>query len=529
MNKVFIPCAGLGSRLVDLTKNYNKAMVSLGHKPLISYIIEHFTSKTEFVIALGYKGNLLKEFLIKTYPNFKFNFVNISTFRGSGASLGLTILSCEKYLNERFIFCACDSISKNKLKKCNENWVGVSNSKVNLKHYRSIKRNQKFLDKIYPKNSNLDALPYIGIAGIKSYKEFWYYLKNTNIQNFKMGEIYSINQIAKNTKVHIRKFDWIDGGNLKDLTLNQNKFLSTEINILPKDNENIWFVNGKVIKYSKNKTFISERVSRAKKLYPFVPKIISYSDNMYAYKFIKGSVFSKNPNIKSLNNLLIFCKKFWKNQKNLDLNRFYEDCYNFYYNKTLDRIRQFNSKNKKPEKIKSINNICVEKINFLMNQINWDNLQKGIPVRFHGDLHFENIIVTYKNHFKFLDWRQNFSGNLLTGDIYYDLAKIYHGIIVSHEQVKSNNFYVNYIDENKVNIKININKSLRNCEQFFRTWILENNYDLEKVITLTSLIYINIAPLHHYPYNEFLYYLGKLILTNEKNKNEISLILNTFK
>ena len=33
-----------------------------------------------------------------------------------------------------------------------------------------------------------------------------------------------------------------------------------------------------------------------------------------------------------------------------------------------------------------------------------------------------------------------------------------------------------------------------------------------KVELLTALIYLNIAPLHHYPYSIFLYYLGKLEL-----------------
>ena len=40
---VVIPAAGLGSRLDVFTKNYNKAMCTLGPKPVISYIIEKFT------------------------------------------------------------------------------------------------------------------------------------------------------------------------------------------------------------------------------------------------------------------------------------------------------------------------------------------------------------------------------------------------------------------------------------------------------------------------------------------------------
>ena len=49
-------------------------------------------------------------------------------------------------------------------------------------------------------------------------------------------------------------------------------------------------------------------------------------------------------------------------------------------------------------------------------------------------------------------------------------------------------------------------------EVYFNEWILMNNYDLKKVKILCSLIYLNIAPLHHEPYNYLLFALGKLML-----------------
>ena len=43
-------------------------------------------------------------------------------------------------------------------------------------------------------------------------------------------------------------------------------------------------------------------------------------------------------------------------------------------------------------------------------------------MNFHGDLHFENITYNKKDKYTLLDWRDNFSGILNYGDIYYDLA-----------------------------------------------------------------------------------------------------------
>ena len=45
----------------------------------------------------------------------------------------------------------------------------------------------------------------------------------------------------------------------------------------------------------------------------------------------------------------------------------------------------------------------------LLDRIDWDNLAKGLPGRFHGDFHFENILWNSDTeNFIFLDWRQDF-------------------------------------------------------------------------------------------------------------------------
>ena len=77
------------------------------------------------------------------------------------------------------------------------------------------------------------------------------------------------------------------------------------------------------------------------------------------------------------------------------------------------------------------------------------------------------------------------------------------------------------ISDNDDYIKIDIlrtNISVE-CENIFKEFIIDNGYDYNKVMILTSLIYLNIASLHHYPYSKFLFYLGKYMLYNlVKNK-----------
>ena len=48
MNTVFIPTAGIGSRLGELTKHQNKSLVNYKQKPVISHILDKFDHKTKF-------------------------------------------------------------------------------------------------------------------------------------------------------------------------------------------------------------------------------------------------------------------------------------------------------------------------------------------------------------------------------------------------------------------------------------------------------------------------------------------------
>ena len=69
--KVLIPTAGIGSRLNELTTHYNKALIPIGKRPVISHIIDSYAKDTEFVIALGYKGDYIKQYLELAYPKTK--------------------------------------------------------------------------------------------------------------------------------------------------------------------------------------------------------------------------------------------------------------------------------------------------------------------------------------------------------------------------------------------------------------------------------------------------------------------------
>ena len=62
--KVVILAGGYGTRISEYTKTIPKPMIAINKKPIIVHIMEHYAKHgfTDFYIALGYKGSIIKEY-----------------------------------------------------------------------------------------------------------------------------------------------------------------------------------------------------------------------------------------------------------------------------------------------------------------------------------------------------------------------------------------------------------------------------------------------------------------------------------
>jgi glucose-1-phosphate cytidylyltransferase len=67
--KVVILAGGFGTRLSEYTKLVPKPMVEIGGKPILWHIMNHYArfGYKEFIIALGYKGEVIKNYFLQYY------------------------------------------------------------------------------------------------------------------------------------------------------------------------------------------------------------------------------------------------------------------------------------------------------------------------------------------------------------------------------------------------------------------------------------------------------------------------------
>ena len=140
--KVIILCGGAGTRLKEETEFKPKPMVDVGGKPLLWHIMKiysHF-GFNEFILALGYKGNYIKDFFLNTkaftsdftldtktlktkfyleqrreVDDFKITFVDT----GLESPTGERIIRCKEYLDDDsdFMVTYGDGVANIDLKK----------------------------------------------------------------------------------------------------------------------------------------------------------------------------------------------------------------------------------------------------------------------------------------------------------------------------------------------------------------------------------------------------------------------------
>ena len=79
--KVIILCGGLGTRLSEETQLKPKPMVEIGGKPILWHIMKIYQGYNfnDFTLALGYKGEVIKDFFINYKESSNDLVLNVKT------------------------------------------------------------------------------------------------------------------------------------------------------------------------------------------------------------------------------------------------------------------------------------------------------------------------------------------------------------------------------------------------------------------------------------------------------------------
>ncbi|MBR9701515.1 hypothetical protein GOV13_01195 [Candidatus Pacearchaeota archaeon] len=530
--KACILAAGKNDRL-KFAEDFPVAILPIGTASSITKIIEKFPLNIEIVMAVGYKSRLIKDFIKIAHANRKITFVDIGDYSTAGSGPGKSLLLCKDHLKCPFIFTSADTIVSGPVPEPSKNWLGVSHVSDTTNYCMADVENNyvvKFHDKV-PMTTLIQTCKnyntilnnaFIGMAGIYDYKIFLDTLEsNPDLIEKELQVSNGLSGLIERKIEVLPFFNWFDIGTEAGYGL-ANRFFNKN-HIIDKPDEFIYFENGKVIKYFRNPKIIRERILRSQKLEGIVPPIVDITENFYSYNFIKGKILPKINDVAVFKELLNSCKEVIWREKSLgqEKEKFKELCKKFYKDKTLKRVGMFFSKSGIKDKEEIINGEKTMKVGEMLSLIDWDKLSEGIPVNFHGDFQPENILICDKG-FQLIDWRHNFAGNIDYGDVYYDFAKLHHALIVTHEVIRNNQFEIK-INNDVINYDFFIKSNLAEYKEIFERFIVEKGYDLDKLKILSALTFLNIAALHHTPYDNFLYYLGKHKLFNELENN------NTYK
>ena len=512
--KFCILAAGVGLRNNAIT-GLHKGLLPIQNVPMISHVIKKIHPEQEIVIAVGHLSDQIISYLKFVHPERKIKFIQIDHFSGNGSGPGYSLLQCKDELQCPFVFGTIDLFfDKDVTFDVKHNWIGIAEIDVSQSKNYCLVKGQDKLDSLYYGTGNI---VYNGFAGIYDFREFWKALETSSLVNNEHQVTTAINQL---NNVELKSFKNFYDTGIEDRYLDIRKKFGNEI-VFAKNDEVIFLENKKVVKYFSDEAKCKNRIKRINTLEKLIPPITALNSNMFGYGFVDGVLLSdisdKSIFFKFLENFFIFAVK----DTAVDRKKFSSNCIKMYKTKTYDRVKSF--QNSTIDNIEYINGTRVEAISKIIDKIDWENIiQTALPASFHGDLQPENIIIGKDNEITLIDWRESFGDDIKIGDFYYDLGKLYHGLLINGKIVQDKKFSLE-LEHPNATLSYSTKNNLMEFKKILETFCKKHDLDYEKVQLLGALQYLNIAEFYietEPEYSKFIFLLGKLLMTEILGKNE---------
>jgi len=501
---VLILASGTGSRLGGLTASINKVLLPVNNRAINSHIIDYFPDTFDFIITKGYEGDSIEEYCKIVYPKHNFTFVEIDKFVGEGTGPGYSTLQCKEHLQRPFYLTVGDCLIDDEVPHIDGNWLGVSPT-LHPEKYATIDVDSDD-DVNIIKNKDVEGydLAFIGMAGILNYDTFWNELE----KNIKDGELvcaFENPEIFPTLKV--KRLKWLDTGNPHDLAKTKKYMVDEPLSLKKCTNEFTYKDHGKFLKFVPNAELLKNRVIRGNQLEGLTPHNFGNTPHFLYYDWYEGQTIYEYDDINIFSQFL----DFWEGNLNTPIDNNEDDIKKFYYDKTQTRIDMFMADNshKFISSEFNINGITYPSMKSLLTQIPIDSIFKTNPFYrlFHGDLHFENTLYNPETQkFTYIDWRDSFGDCVSGGDIYYDLAKFYGGLLIPYNVMKDESKIHLQEDGNKIGYSYEISTNLLKFRPIYEEWVRDNGFNFDKVKLITGIIFLNMSPLHDKNFSKLLWY-----------------------
>ena len=140
ITQAIILAGGLGTRLRSAVPDLPKCMAPVAGKPFVTYVIDYFQLQgiNEFIFALGYKSEIIIDYINQQYPNLKTAFSIEQELLGTGGAIRL---ACRQATHENILVLNGDTIFKIDLKKlCDFHLSSSADCTLSLKPMKDFDR-----------------------------------------------------------------------------------------------------------------------------------------------------------------------------------------------------------------------------------------------------------------------------------------------------------------------------------------------------------------------------------------------------
>lgn len=499
---VIIPTAGLGTRMGNYTRDLNKALLPYRDHAVLAHIINNFPTGSKFIIALGHFAQQITDYCTVAFPETDIEFVTVTDYTSLKSGTALTLQQCMSKIHTDFWYIPCDTYFDQSLfsefsppPDADTVFVArVPESVSNLYTMFSISDNFTVAEIAFKQTKPESWSAFTGLMYIHNWQQFKADILNLNATEF----IYAIKP-----GMHTETLDtWRDFGSP---AVYQLEISLSQLFDFSKRDEITYVHTNRVIKWWRDNTVAQKKYQKIQANLSVYPDNCVYSGNFLAYDLFPGKTLYQHNDVNSFPALLQWLdSSVWRTvDRNIE-----SASSDFYKTKSLSRIQQFLSKNPALTPVTRIDGVLVKPALHYLEQIDWNYLSSVTEsTEMHGDLQFDNVIISESAEFRLIDWRPEFAGIVESGDLYYDLAKMSGGFIIDYSRIKQHNFNIEIVAD-EVTLSI---PSIDNCQQYqqqLRNYAVQRGLDYDKIRLLVPIIFWNMAPLHTAPFDQFLWYLG---------------------